>query len=385
MDRYGGREVGTLGTLRAFIVGCLAAGLCAAAPVAAEPAQNAAPEASVAVSVVPRTGLVDNQGITISGTGFSPGEPVYVEQCRTGRPAYLRCDDTQFDYAIVQPNGTFSMTFHVAAVLETVNGPWDCRPAALRCDLRILTELSFSVRKSLTFVPGSPLAPNPELAATPNTGLVDGQIVEVAGSALRPNREYTVWQCIAGAFWELGCDFTPTFGQTDAQGKLVLDMSVTTVMHTEVADVDCRRNECELVTVDRTQFDFRRGGRAPIAFDPAGSLLPPPTLEVTPDTGLTGRQVVQVNGTGFRPLTQVHLAQCKEPAADPWSCHVSFFGDEPIEVAEDGSFTTDFMVRRRITYPETNQRRDCGVRPCAIVAWASHATGVVHPISFVPL
>ncbi|MFF4457547.1 enediyne antibiotic chromoprotein [Streptomyces goshikiensis] len=104
-------------------VAALATGLA----VAVQPAAMAAP-AAAAVTVTPATGLSDNQQVTVTGTGLTPGTVYHVGQCAVVAPNTFGCDKaTSLDVvADAQGKVTAQLRVHVsfAAVVGASATPW---------------------------------------------------------------------------------------------------------------------------------------------------------------------------------------------------------------------------------------------------------------------
>lgn len=346
-----------------------------------------APGASVpalpSITANPSSALTDFQAIHIEGAGFpiSTDAPIVVPTSATADPAtkvalpyptasVSQCSTTapvvcvSLGYGTTYDDGSIEADVAVRASLwqSSSQAPLDCRPAAGLCQIVVTTQ-SYAPQPStafapITFTPGTPLAPPPTLTATPDTGLVDHQVVDVAGAGYqrltppiypgveasqplrtdpvtgrevpdiaawnarieaaktagptattgidRPAAEgdwyTTVMQCQTGIAGYAGCDqSTATVVEVSAAGDLTgrvqVEAIITRGSSSGLVTTDCRATACELRTA--TSDDPQLLGVAPLAFQPGGPLAPPPALTLVPDTDLRDGQQIEVHGTGF--------------------------------------------------------------------------------------
>lgn len=225
------------------------------------------------------------------------------------------------------------------------------------------------------------LLPPPALTVTPDTDLVDGQVVEVAGTGFIPGVSLGLAQCPAGETTIDDCRFA---GLAEVDGGGVLsddtDVEVAASFPTTAEDVDCRVEACELVAAT-----FAGGvlARAALAFDPDAPLRPSPTMRVRPQADLADGQVVQVDGEGFRATTTVVLVQCedREPSTLE-GCMPTDAG--VVEISADGDLTERVTVRAALR-PIRGGVVDCRQVTCVIRAFVIEDDVVVDvPISFAP-
>ncbi|HMJ77328.1 MAG TPA: DUF4214 domain-containing protein [Iamia sp.] len=116
----------TLGAWRLLIVGSIiaATGLGLAAPPAG---------AVQALVVSPATGLLDQQVVTVTGTGFDYGRELTIAQCAGALPVGCELDpavNTTAAYVTVTKNGTISATLRLSRVLELDSGDVSCADGA---------------------------------------------------------------------------------------------------------------------------------------------------------------------------------------------------------------------------------------------------------------
>ncbi|HEX7134229.1 MAG TPA: DUF4214 domain-containing protein [Iamia sp.] len=109
------------GALRLLVgVSIVVAGLGLAPPPAA---------AAPALTVTPATGLLDQQVVTVTGSGFTEGEQLVVAQCAGALPDGCELDppvNTTAAVAEANPDGAVEVTLRLARVLELESGDVSC-------------------------------------------------------------------------------------------------------------------------------------------------------------------------------------------------------------------------------------------------------------------
>jgi hypothetical protein len=343
-----------------------------------------------ALTVTPDTGLVDGDRLQVTGTGISViaddlpfGQLTF---CRTPVAEVGDCDRHQLDLVELE-GGSLDTTAWAPAILELPSGPYDCRAGS--CAVVVIPydlgpdewgELSEAAIGEVAFDPAGDLRPPPTVTGDPDTGLVDGDTVEVEGSGFDPERGYLVQQCRATATNRRDCVASALmFGETDEDGDLHLVFGVTARFRSYRGFlVDCRVEDCAIVV---GHGNFGRHGRVPLAFDPDGPLLDP-SITVEPSTGLRDGDEVRVTGRNWPAGQPVVLAQCPAGEREPFFCEVDFAGlvwpgvDDPsvlvpvartrAEAAAGTGFETTFRVSARV---EGNDGEvDCRRSPCELLA-----------------
>jgi virginiamycin B lyase len=337
-----------------------------------------------AITVTPDTGLVDGQTITVSGTGFTGQSelafyqcagPSGLEDCRR----VLAADDS----VPVANDGTFWGSGRVRAVFTDNGTTHDCRVEACTLAVDYVFRIDsasgrpspeatgtpegddFPLAKApIAFDPAGPLLPPPVLTATPDTGLVDGQSVDVAGTGYTPDSTVRLTLCPTASTSIADCDFSGPFPvelQADATGAIATTVEVVTrVVGFDEGPVDCRTTSCSVVTFE-DELPGDRRGEAALTFDPSAPLRPPPTVSVSPSTGLVDGQVVRIQGDGFRPHAGMFVDQCRDDGTDdPWDCRL--FGAYR-EADADGHL--DATLTLRLTF-DGERRIDCLEDPCIV-------------------
>ena len=379
---------------------CLVLGALTLAPTGAVAAPAQEPEAVGTITVAPTTGLLDGEVLTVSGRGVANGGPgvVEVQQCRTRRTGEFACGETEV-FGLYFENGTFDLTVPASALLDLLKGPYDCRPAAGRCELRVrlydFTGGSLRRTFALTFDPDAPFAEPPTLTVTPSTNLVDHQTLTAEGTGFAPDSNVLVTECPANAQAIDACDSNAFFqADTDSAGSFSIPVATSTLIDGGSVEADCRTSGCMFVASSTHGFDTRTTATAPITFDPAGAIDPPPSITVTPATGLVGGQTVTVHGDHFTPFQSAFLFECKPRAVTVFGCSI-YNRRSPgarVEVGPSGSFDVAFQVRPRWYYLPRGTTRNCRLERCAIGALsftpftfnADLSPSAVVPITFAP-
>lgn len=156
-------------------------------------AAGAIPEAPT-LSVSPRSGLADGQFVTISASGFTPGDEVEVTECVPGDLPQLGCSSNDYETVVATATGAASATFPVQEKVNEGSKTVDC--AAVSCTVFVADEDDawYSASRTLTFDPSLP-AVRPTVAAAPSTGLVNGQVITVTGNGFTPGAPVLFTEC----------------------------------------------------------------------------------------------------------------------------------------------------------------------------------------------
>jgi hypothetical protein len=331
------------------------------------------------LSVTPDTGLVHGQELVIHGEGWRPGDEIVALQCVDGQP-WRGCEIlTPYDDALasgyprVGPQGRFTLREPAEVVIDLPEGPLDCRVET--CLVAVGSLFASSVRSvEVGFDPGGPDPTRSTASATPDSGLVDGDEVTVTGEGFPQDipgfgvGEVTPCR-VPVTSWD-DCDRGELqYVDVARSGHLEGVVNVTPILHVASGDTDCRAAACALVvqSVDFETFDglgeLSEAAVVPVAFDPGGAIRPPPTLTITPSTGLHDGDAVHVHGAGFDPGRGFDLFQCRAGATSSADCEgdVGYFG-----WSDDG--TIDGWVSLRARFPDGDgDRVDCRVEACSYV------------------
>jgi acetyl esterase/lipase len=221
----------------------------------------------VVLSVEPSADLVDDQQVTVTGSGFGTSGWVEVYQCAPD-PAAQGCQ--WIDFSEVPSDGTFSSTVRVRALLDTGLGRVDCRTAGPCLLVTTPTGSPSSARAGraeLAFRLDGPLAPGPAVTVTPGGPLPDPASITVSATGLGVNGYAQAAVCAAGQPFR--CDpetrTSADVGAGGTFGPVTIGVAATFTADDGNA-VDCRAaSGCEVAVED---FDRARTGTAPLAFAP---------------------------------------------------------------------------------------------------------------------
>ncbi|HUW03517.1 MAG TPA: neocarzinostatin apoprotein domain-containing protein [Acidimicrobiales bacterium] len=240
--------------------------------------------------------------------------------------------------------------------------------------MRTLTRIIAVAVLAMLVVPASasagPPPPAPVIVVDPSVALVDGQVVTVTGSGFAGGQYLEIFQCRAGAVDEFDCDPGNAFPfNADLTGGFVFDFQVDAFMYTQAGasdPVDCRTapGACEIGVGNI--LEASDAVSAPISFDPDAPLRPPVAVTVSPSTGLSDGQTIQVSGANLTPREEAFAFQCA--ADDPVDANtVCAYGDLARGVPDaDGSIVLPLVVRSVFTSP-AGRTVDCGAPGSCVV------------------
>ncbi|MCU1429058.1 MAG: Neocarzinostatin family [Actinomycetia bacterium] len=206
----------------------------------------------------PSGALKDLQEIVVSGTGFTPGLPVNLQQC-TGDPQFPDCDYVNGQQVTPGFHGEFLVTMPVHRFQATFGAAKpsrvDCAKTAGVCSIASFGDLGeVGASTPLTFDKNA-AAITPAISATPNTGLADNQRVSVQLSGFAPNRPVQLLECSAKTFQRgaLGaCDLAAlqvTSMPVAGSATTAFDVHRTIAGGNGLTDCSARAGACVLVAV----------------------------------------------------------------------------------------------------------------------------------------
>jgi acetyl esterase/lipase len=326
------------------------------------------------ITVEPREGLVDGQNVDVSGEGVVD-DSVTILQCTADPAGWSDCDDESASFVPV-PDGSFTEPHQVFAVVAAGSGELvDCRSADPgACVLAVLGDdnnWGAVTTVPLGFDPDGPLLPPPTLTVTPAEDLVDGQQVQVEGRGFAVGFEgqwVQLHQCAPDPGPGRCRTTSDRFAELDEQGGFTTTMPVTARVPTDDGLHDCRTGAepCELVATT-ANVGSPRAGRAELRFDPDAPVLPDPTIEVAPASGLGDFTPVTVTGGPFASGSPVSVQVCRVGGTDE-DCDWTN-GESPTAGA-DGRIDTEIAVFADAAgSPGRPSSLDCRAAPgCELVA-----------------
>jgi hypothetical protein len=249
------------------------------------------------IEVAPSTGLADRQFVSVSASGFEPGEGVYSGQCAAGSVNASTCGS--FRILTADATGSIAYSFRVRRVVGLP--PTDCQDAPGDCIVfaAAVEDVFESNTVPLEFDPNAPPVPPPTITVVPSTGLLDGEAVAISGRGFTPGEQVALVECRNGPADDTGgnCDVSATleYASVDAAGEVHTTFTVRRHLATHnFGDVDCATdpNGCMLGFGGTSDLQFERGN-VPLAFAP--DPVPPPVRGL-PATGAPSERLAGLGG-----------------------------------------------------------------------------------------
>ena len=219
-----------------------------------------------AVTASPLTGLTDGDAILVSADGRRPGDPFDAVVCPSPEPITEACLAVSQSGSSgiadqVDDEGHLREPYRATAVLETSNGPIDCRVE--QCYLHVDPN-GDPTTFALDFDPDAPLAPPPTAYAR----LVEGDTLEVDGEGFVPTEEVYATTCIKRDGAKECLIPTTVHATADADGTV--SISYEPEPFDGFAGVeDCRGARCFVLVWGSAPGDTEGESiRAPFALDP---------------------------------------------------------------------------------------------------------------------
>ncbi len=331
------------------------------APIEFDPS---APSTLPSVTVTPNTNLPVESTVTIEGRDFLPGELVSASECSFAS-VFAPCRSVETPPLTADATGAVTTTGTVRRLIPDTFGtgaPTDCAATGANCAVQLLGDTSGdAVSTPITFDPGSAL---PTMTVEPATNLPFRGTVTVRARDLALNTAYSARECAGRNSSNSACGPTVQ-GTSDGAGDLDLVVPIrrrlTTYTINELGytfvTYDCVDAGVSC-TVELTPTGGGDSLRAPITFDPAAPIPPPPTVAVIPATDIGSRQLVSVTGSGFLPDAPVALQQCD---SRPTQFGIEFcVGSDQTQADAAGNINTTVIVRRFLSQGFSNPT-DCSI------------------------
>jgi protocatechuate 3,4-dioxygenase beta subunit len=225
------------------------------------------------LSVTPDTDLVDGDVVALHGTGFTPSSTVFFCQgVEEGSPGQEDCG-VPFQSATADASGEFDATYTVRRFITppSVGAEIDCAQPSANCRFGA-SDAIFPTADTVAFAPIA-FAPQPPrtVTVTPDTNLVDGDVVALRGSGFTPGDTIDFCQGVqAGQSGAPGapCGAPELSAQVDATGEFAANYTVQRFV-SRLAPV---MMDCAAPSASCTLNFFTLGGgfarRVPITFGP---------------------------------------------------------------------------------------------------------------------
>ncbi|HXQ58491.1 MAG TPA: neocarzinostatin apoprotein domain-containing protein, partial [Acidimicrobiales bacterium] len=295
-------------------VDCATAGACVLAVVARKQGIVASTPISFADVVIipptvtanPSTGLLDGQTITVSGTNFNPDAEIGLAECPAGQTTVEPSNCLPGTLIGADGSGSFSSSYTVTRILSGPAGAIDCaQPSACVLTAINLNDPSQSASTPISFQ-DIVIIP-PVLAASPSTGLVDGQSITVSGKGFRPHHRYALSECVAGSTDGSECVATNGLGNVTSvtakgSGRFTTTIQVARVLTLVSGTVDCAQAPgCVIGAIDEDNPFGSVAAVTDVSFNPNVKPLPPLNLQLHIDP--TGHIVAGRNGASDPQIT----------------------------------------------------------------------------------
>jgi hypothetical protein len=313
------------------------------------------------------TGLVDGDQLTVTASGFVPGESVGIVQCAKEagadapevRGGIDGCYIGSYTSATADDAGVATGTYVVHRVLTTpMTGTVDCAADAGRCIVAMgaINDYDRSGGHAIEFAPTDEPIELPTVEVTPAEGLGHGDVVHVTADGLAPGSPAYIEICSTdpAACWQTGETFDVEMHEdgedytaqvtglpVDEEGHLEGDVPVWRFLPGPEPGtyVDCAVSRCSV----RINGELAPP-TVPLQFDGAGPAPTAPSLAVDPADGLAPGDEVFVRGAGFEPGSRLVVTFCTGPTAQAEMGATGCSGGDETEVAEDGTFRTAFEI-----------------------------------------
>jgi Neocarzinostatin family len=226
--------------------------------------------------------------------------------------------------------------------------------------------------------------PQPVVAVSPSTKLVDLQSVLVVGSHFSANASLGSVECKPGAVDVNSCDLsTLIYTSASPSGAFKLHRAVRRIINVNGLRVDCASSAGCILGVGNIS-NYAESSGAILHFDPK---VPPVPTKLTgaPATGLRDHQLIAVTGQGFNPGTTVSVVECV--AGGSFEC--AYETNRSALVSVKGTFSMpNFALERMISVYDKNGPNtiDCAAAPktCVLEAQSGYGTPLDAPLSFNP-
>lgn len=208
------------------------------------------------IEVSPTSGLVDDQELTVVGTGFVPGETVHLGQCMPGglNGGGGCYGDNPAGNVTADAEGNFTTTVVAQRLVRGGGVDLDCYVGPYPCVMVAGAErIPNSVQ--LTYDGGTGVPDGFEWTLVPNDGLIDEQVVQLEMFGLRGVGGVTVRQCADQGPLGETCEL---LGEVEVfDRRLSTSLVVSRILTQEIDVVD----EQDLVTTEIREVDCADAGR----------------------------------------------------------------------------------------------------------------------------
>ncbi|MGC8499176.1 MAG: neocarzinostatin apoprotein domain-containing protein [Acidimicrobiales bacterium] len=157
------------------------------------------------VTVSKNSGLKNGQTVTVTGSGFTPGDSVYAVECLKGATGQSSCDLTTATAITVNTDGTLPSTSFTVVTGAVASGTCGTTAANARNCVIAVANISGgdAGEAPIAFAVG---AAKRYLRVAPALNLHNGQVVHVSGHGFTPRDHVYIVECRRGATGPTACD-----------------------------------------------------------------------------------------------------------------------------------------------------------------------------------
>ena len=301
-------------------IGTLAGTLVASAPITFATASSTTAPSGPSITVTPSTGLTNGQTVTITGSGFTPGDSLFAVECLATATSAAGCNTAGATPITANSDGTLPSTTFTVKTGTVGTGTGTCGTSASDLTACVISVSNATAgdaaHAAITF---AALA-SPTISVSPSTGLKNGESVTITGSGFIAGDSLYAVQCLATATSAAGCNAsgaTPITVNSDGTlPSTTFKVTAGTIGSGACGTTTTNARACVITVATITGTD---AGAAPIQFAIAKARVVR-TLNARPTLNLHNGQVVTVFGHGFIPRDHVYIVECLAGATGAASC-----------------------------------------------------------------
>ncbi len=201
---------GTCGTSATDTHCLIAVGTLAGTLVASGPITFAVPSSTPAgpsITVSPSTGLKNGDTVTITGSGFTPGDSLYALECLATATSAAGCNAAGATPITANSDGTLPSTTFKVTTGTIGTGTCGTTAANVRdCVITVATVTGTDAAQETIELNFEKVKFVRALYARPTLNLRNGQVVTVFGHGFIPRDRVYIVECLAGATGAASCD-----------------------------------------------------------------------------------------------------------------------------------------------------------------------------------
>ncbi len=178
--------------------------------------------AAGAIQVSPSTGLTNNKVVTVTGSGFSPNDSLYVIECLATATDQSGCDVSSVSPVTASASGTVSLQYPVVTGVIASGKTCGTSPSDLAaCVINIGTAQGTDTATTPITFALPVVTYHPHVKVVPSTGLHKGQAVRVSGTGFQPGDHVFIVQCLASGSTASKCALKTAVAKTiNSKGQL---------------------------------------------------------------------------------------------------------------------------------------------------------------------